>query len=113
MSDWKSRLSNYKLKPIDFCAKHYAKDMTLIKSRNLGIIFGKDQIEIFEKHLQVPCECGELVSLKLSIPSHKMHIQEHDTYEYFGLVKLDGYWYLIGLNSEDIISFEEELKNEL
>jgi len=112
MSDWKSRLSNYKLKPIDFCAKHYAKDMTLIKSRNLGTIFTKDQIGLFEKFLEVPCVCGKMVSLKLSIPSHKIHVQEHDSYEYFGLVKLDGYWNLIGLNPQDISSFEEELRNE-
>ena len=112
MSSWKDRLDNYKMEKKDFCAKHYSKDMTLIKSRNLGVIFTKEQIQVFEKHLEVPCICGELVSLKLSIPSHKKHIEEHDEFEYYGLIKLDGYWNLIGLYVEDISSFEEELKNE-
>jgi len=112
MSSWKDRLGSYKMEKKDFCAKHYSKDMTLIKSRNLGVIFTKEQIGLFEKHFEVPCECGELVALKLSIPSHRIHVEEHDVYEYFGLVKLDGYWNLVGLNSEDITSFEEELKNE-
>jgi len=112
MSSWKERLDNYKLKPIEFCAKHYSKDMTLIKSRNMGVIFGRDQIGLFEKFLEVPCVCGKMVALKLSIPSHKKHVEEHDVYEYFALVKLDGYWNLIGLHPEEIQSFEEELKND-
>jgi len=112
MSDWKDRLNNYKLEKKDFCSKHFDKDMTLIKSRNLGVIYTKDQIQFFENVLHVPCECGKEVLLKLSMPSHKKHVEEHDTYEYFGLVKIDGYWNLVGLYSEDISSFEEELKND-
>ena len=67
---------------------------------------------MFEKFFQVPCDCGKEVALKLSIPSHQKHLEEHDTFEYFALVKLDGYWHLIGLHPEEIPSFEEELKNE-
>ena len=112
MSDWKDRLSSYKLEKKDFCAKHFYKDMTLIKSRNLGVIYNQDQIQIFENYLDIPCSCGKSVSLKLSIPSHLKHVEEHDSFEYFALVKLDGYWNLIGLHPEEISSFEEELKNE-